>query len=249
MRAILGYMIAIPAIDLIDGRCVRLTEGLFNTAKIYKDDPAGVAAGFAEAGVKRLHLVDLDAARGVGDNRAVIAAVRKAFPGILDVGGGIRSLDDVKALEDLGVDLMIVGTALAKDTAEVARWAAQVPGVLAAGIDARDGEVMISGWETSSALRATDLAIKARDIGMAEIIYTDISRDGTLTGPNVPETVAVAKASGLPVVISGGVSGMDDLRSLAADPPEGVSGVIFGKALYEGHIDLKEAVGLLGGTR
>jgi phosphoribosylformimino-5-aminoimidazole carboxamide ribotide isomerase len=242
-------MIAIPAIDLIDGRCVRLTEGVFDTAKVYGDDPAAVARGFAEAGVRRLHLVDLDAARGEGNNREVIAEVRKAFPGILDVGGGVRSLEDAKSLGDLGVDLMVVGTALAKDPDEVARWAAILPGSLVAGIDAREGEVKISGWESGSSLRAVGLAAKAREIGMAEIIYTDIARDGTLTGPNVPETVAVAEASGLPVVISGGVSGMDDLRSLADDPPVGVSGVIFGKALYEGHIDLSEAVRLLGGQR
>lgn len=242
-------MIAIPAIDLINGRCVRLTEGVFDTAKIYQDNPASVAAEFAEAGVKRLHLVDLDAARGQGDNRVVIAAVRKAFPGILDVGGGVRSLDDARALKDLGVDLMVVGTALAKTPDEVARWASLLPNVLVAGIDARGGEVKISGWESDSSLRATDLAAKAREIGLAEIIYTDIARDGTLSGPNVLETVAVARASGLPVVISGGVSGMDDLRLLAADPPEGVSGVIFGKALYEGRIELNEAVHLLGGKR
>ena len=249
MRAILSPMIAIPAIDLIDGRCVRLTEGVFDTAKVYGDDPAAVARGFADAGVRRLHLVDLDAARGSGNNRSVIEAVRKAFPGTLDVGGGVRSLEDARILKDLGVDLMVVGTALAKDPDEVARWAARLGGSLVAGIDARDGEVKISGWEAGSSLRATDLAAKAREVGMTEIIYTDIARDGTLSGPNVAETAAVAKASGLPVVISGGVSGMDDLRALAADPPEGVSGVIFGKALYEGRIDLDEAVRLLGGTR
>ncbi len=244
-------MIAIPAIDLINGRCVRLTEGVYSTEKAYSDDPAAMAASFAEAGASRLHVVDLDAARGQGSNRAAIAAIRAAFPGKMDVGGGVRSLEDARELKDLGVDYMVVGTALAKRPEEVGSWAAALGPVLIAGIDARDGEVKVAGWEAGSSLRATDLAARAKELGLVEIIYTDISRDGTLTGPNVAETVAVAEASGLPVVISGGVGGMEDLEKLAADNPPGVSGVIFGKALYEGRVDLAEAVRLLdrGGAR
>ena len=241
-------MIAIPAIDLIKGRCVRLTEGAFDTEKAYSDDPAAMAASFAAAGATRLHIVDLDAARGGGNNRDSIRAIRVAFPGILDVGGGVRSLEDARSLRDIGVDFLVVGTTLAKRPDEVAAWAAELGPVLIAGIDARNGEVQVAGWETGSSMRATDLAARSRELGLVEIIYTDISRDGTLSGPNVPETVAVAEASGLPVVISGGVGGMDDLRSLAEDPPAGVSGVIFGKALYEGRVDLREAVAMLGRT-
>ncbi len=240
-------MIAIPAIDLINGRCVRLTEGVFSTAKVYGQDPAAVARGFAEEGAERLHVVDLDAARGSGNNRRSIAAIRKQFPGILDVGGGIRSLDDAGRLRDSGVDLLIVGTALARDPEKIAGWAESLGPVLVAGIDARDGEVKISGWEAGSSVKAADLARQARDLGLVEIIYTDISRDGTLAGPNISETVSIAALSGLPVVISGGVGTMTDLEILAENPPPGVHGVIFGKALYEGHIDLRAAIKLLKG--
>ena len=239
-------MIAIPAIDLIDGRCVRLTEGVFDTVKVYGDNPASAARGFAEAGAKRLHVVDLDAARGSGNNRDSIRAIRKVFPGVMDVGGGIRSLENARTLRDIGVDLLVVGTALVRSPEEVAAWAAELGPVFVAGIDARDGEVKVSGWEAGSSLGAADLAIRACDLGMVEIIYSDISRDGTLSGPNVPETVAVAAASGLPVIISGGVGSMTHLESLVSDPPAGVSGVIFGKALYEGRVILKEAIILLG---
>lgn len=241
-------MIAIPAIDLIDGRCVRLTEGIFDTAKVYDEDPVSVARGFAEAGAERLHVVDLDAARGSGGNRDSIRAVRKVFPGIMDVGGGVRSLDDALSLRDIGIELLVVGTALVRRPEDVAAWIAKLGPVFVAGIDALEGEVKVSGWEAGSSIRASDLAVQARDLGVVEIIYTDISRDGTLSGPNVPETVVLAAASGLPVIISGGVGNMAHLESLASDPPAGVSGVIFGKALYEGRINLKEAIRLLGGA-
>jgi len=158
-------MIAIPAIDLIGGRCVRLTEGDFNTVKIYGDDPAAVARSFAEAGAERLHLVDLDAARGSGSNRDSIKEVRRAFPGRLDVGGGIRSIEDARNLRSLGVDLLIVGTALARSPEEIALWAEELGPVMVAGIDAREGEVKVSGWEAGSSLRAVDLAVKARELG------------------------------------------------------------------------------------
>jgi len=164
----------------------------------------------------------------------------------MDVGGGVRSLDDARSLQDIGIDLLIVGTALARRPEDVAAWIAKLGPVFVAGIDAREGEVKVSGWEAGSSMRASDLALQARDLGVVEIIYTDISRDGTLSGPNVPETVAVAAASGLPVIISGGVGSMAHLESLASDPPVGVSGVIFGKALYEGRVNLKEAIRLLG---
>ena len=238
-------MIAIPAIDLINGRCVRLTEGVYDTEKAYSDDPAAMAAFFAEAGASRLHVVDLDAARGQGNNREAIKAIREAFPGVMDVGGGVRSLDDARVLRDIGVNFLVVGTALVKRPEEVAAWAKELGPILIAGIDARDGEVKVAGWEAGSSLQATALAAQARGLGMVEIIYTDISRDGTLSGPNVAETVAVAEASGLPVIISGGVGSMEDLQDLAANKPPGVSGVIFGKALYEGKVDLGAAVKLL----
>jgi len=240
-------MIAIPAIDLIDGCCVRLTEGIFDTARVYENDPAAVARSFAEAGAERLHVVDLDAARGTGSNREAVKNIRKAFSGILDVGGGIRSIEDARILRKLGVDLLITGTALVTRPDEVAAWADELGPVFVAGIDARNGEVKISGWEGASSLLAVDLAVKARNLGFAEIIYTDISRDGTLSGPNLPETVSIAAVSGLPVIISGGVGSPSDLEALVSEKPEGIKGVIFGKALYEGRVNLKDAIRILGG--
>jgi len=242
-------MIAIPAIDLIDGRCVRLTEGAFDSVRIYGNDPVAVARDFADAGARRLHVVDLDAARGTGNNLEVLRQIRRVFPSIMDVGGGIRSLEYARSLVNLGVDFLVVGTVLARNPQLVADWADELGPVLVAGIDARDGQVKISGWESSSQVMAVDLAAEASGLGVVEIIYTDISRDGTLKGPNITETAAVARSSGLPVVISGGVGSMDDLRTLAGSPPPGISGVIMGKALYEGRVDLKEAVRLLGGAK
>ncbi len=241
-------MTAIPAIDLIDGRCVRLTEGDFDTVKVYGEDPVEVARSFAASGAERLHVVDLDAARGTGGNRESIKAIRKAFPGVLDVGGGIRSIEEARSLKSLGVDFLIIGTALVKKPDDVAAWADELGSVFVAGIDARDGEVKVSGWEDGSTIPAADLAVQARSLGMVEIIYTDISRDGTLSGPNIPETAAVAASSGLPVIISGGVGSMADLEKLAAEHPKGISGVIFGKALYEGRVNLKDAIRILGAS-
>ncbi|RKX94705.1 MAG: 1-(5-phosphoribosyl)-5-((5-phosphoribosylamino)methylideneamino)imidazole-4-carboxamide isomerase, partial [Spirochaetes bacterium] len=145
-------MTAIPAIDLIDGRCVRLTEGDFDTVKVYGEDPVEVARSFAASGAERLHVVDLDAARGTGGNRESIKAIRKAFPGVLDVGGGIRSIEEARSLKSLGVDFLIVGTALVKKPDDVAAWADELGSVFVAGIDARDGEVKVSGWEDGSTI-------------------------------------------------------------------------------------------------
>ena len=241
-------MLAIPAIDLIEGRCVRLTEGAFDSIRVYGDDPADIARAFAEAGARRLHVVDLDAARGTGNNRRSIAKIRASFPGILDVGGGVRSLNDILELRSIDVDLIVIGTALVKSPDEAARWASKAGPVLAAGIDARGGEVKTSGWQEGSSVRAVELAARARELGMVEIIYTDIARDGTLSGPNIPETLAVADASGLRVIISGGVGSLKDLEPLARSRPKGIKGVILGKSLYEGTVHLPDALSLLEGT-
>lgn len=239
-------MIAIPAIDLINGQCVRLTEGVFNTAKRYGMNPAAMARKFAQEGANRLHVVDLDAARGQGNNRRIIADIRRSFTGKLDVGGGVRTAKDVRELLDLGIDIIVLGTALARTPKIVRQWTQDFGTVFSAGIDARDGEVKISGWEKGSSLRARDLAVQAGELGMVEIIYTDIARDGTLKGPNLEETQSLAGLSGIPVVISGGVGGMEDLKKIARVRPTGIEGVIIGKALYEGRVDLKEAIGLFG---
>ncbi len=239
-------MIPIPAIDLLDGRCVRLTEGVFDTAKTYSLNPEDIARQFAAEGAPRLHVVDLDAARGSGNNRKALAAIRKAFPGTIDTGGGIRSLDDALQLRDIGMDYLVLGTVLVRHPREAEKWAASLGRIFIAGIDARNGEVRVDGWEGGSSMLAVNLAARAREMGMAEIIYTDIARDGTLSGPNMEETLKVAAASSLPVVISGGIGSMEHLRQLALHPPAGISGVITGKALYEGRISLAGALKLFG---
>jgi len=240
-------MIVIPAIDLIDGRCVRLTEGAFDTVQAYSDNPATVAREMANAGAQRLHVVDLDAARGLENNLSAIRGIRQAFPGVIEVGGGIRTLKDAQRVLDIGVDYLIVGTAVAKTPKLVANWARALGPVLIAGIDARDGVVKTSGWKSESSLRAVELAAEVKQLGVIEIIHTDISRDGTLKGPNTAEAVAIAQVSGLPVIISGGIGSMEHLETLAASAPIGICGVIFGKALYEGRVNLEKAIRLLEG--
>lgn len=244
-------MQVIPAIDLIDGHCVRLTEGRFDTAVVYGDDPLQTAGSFAEAGASRLHVVDLDAARGTGNNRGVIRRLRNVFPGTLEVGGGIRDIEIARELLDVGVDRLVVGTVLAREPQTVENWIRELGPVLVGGIDAREGEVKTAGWEEGSSITATALAAQAANIGVVELIYTDIARDGTLRGPDVDGALAVASASGLPVIISGGIGGPDDLMELkkSAAMDAKLSGVIIGKAIYEGKIELAQAISTLeGGT-
>ncbi len=242
-------MVAIPAIDIIDGHCVRLTEGSFDSAKVYGGNPATTAKSFAQDGAERLHVVDLDAARGKGDNRQSIAMIRKAFSGLLEVGGGVRTSEDVQQLLDLGVDRIVIGTALVTKPKEVENWISLHGGVFIAGIDARDGMVKISGWQQSSEIEVVDLADQARDMGMVEIIYTNIARDGTMEGPDIDYATSLADISGIPVILSGGVGSLSDLEQLAMEPTRGISGIIFGMALYEGRINLAKAISILRGER
>ena len=242
-----AFMLIIPAIDIISGCCVRLLQGDYDKKTVYSRDPASVAKTFAEAGASRLHVVDLDAARGDGNNRKTITAIRTAFPGLLEVGGGVRSPKDIESLLKIGVDRLIIGTALVQCPKEVSEWAKRYGPVFIAGIDACDSAVKISGWVEGSTLNAVHLAADVKLMGMTEIIYTDITRDGTMHGPNLEQTTEIVKASGLPVIISGGIAGMDDIKQLAMAPIQGVAGVIIGKALYEGRIKLAEAVRLLKG--
>jgi phosphoribosylformimino-5-aminoimidazole carboxamide ribotide isomerase len=236
-------MLVVPAIDLLGGRCVRLHQGDYAQAETYDLDPIEVARGFAAAGAQRIHLVDLDAARtGAGTNRPIIGAIRRAVGVTVEVGGGIRTDDDVKALADQGVDRLVVGTILVKNPDMVARWTAQYGAKFVAGIDARDGEVKVSGWEEGSSLRDLDLAARCRDLGLISIVYTNIARDGTLGGPDLERTLAVAEAAGLPVILSGGIASMDDFEAVKqADHPL-LAGVITGKALYKNRIDLAEVI-------
>ena len=236
-------MLVVPAIDLLGGRCVRLHQGDYAQAETYDLDPVDVARGFVAAGAQRIHLVDLDAARtGAATNRAVIGAIRKAVGVTVEVGGGIRTDDDVKALLDQGVDRLVVGTVLVKNPDLVAGWTTTFGAKFIAGIDARDGNVKVSGWEEGSALLDTDLAATCRGLGLISIVYTNIARDGTLSGPDLERTLLVAEAAALPVILSGGIASLADFEAVRrADHPL-LAGVITGKALYKNRIDLADVI-------
>lgn len=236
-------MVIIPAIDLLGGECVRLYKGDYNEVKSYERNPSVAAAAFESLGIKRLHLVDLDAARGEGKhNRDAVRKIRSSFSGIIELGGGVRSEDDVRELLDIGVDRLIVGTVLAKEPDKVAAWIQSFGSVFIAGIDALDGEVKVSGWEKGTSLQDTDLARKCAAMGIGNIIYTNIDRDGTLAGPDLANTNRIAEESGLTLTLSGGISSQDDLNDVFANGHPLVKGIITGKAYYEGRIDLKKAV-------
>jgi len=232
-------MLIIPAIDLLGGACVRLVQGDYARATVYGDDPVEVARGFERAGARRIHLVDLDAARGSGSNREVIARIRAEVGCLVEVGGGVRSEADVRELLTAGVDRIVVGTALVRQPEEVARWA-RAFGRILAGIDARDGRVKIAGWESDSDLSDVELARSAKGYGVLGIVYTDILRDGTLSGPSLDATVRVGRESGLPVILSGGVHDESDFAAAARCPE--IVGVITGKALYEGRFELARVI-------
>jgi phosphoribosylformimino-5-aminoimidazole carboxamide ribotide isomerase len=237
-------MLIIPAVDLLGGKAVRLYQGSYDKVSTYDQDPVSAAKRLADAGITRLHVVDLDAARNVSGepdrhNRRTIEAIRRAVDCEVEVGGGIRTARDVAELDAAGVDWFIVGTALVKDPQSVASWIVARPGRFIAGIDAFDGKVKIAGWEGDAGLDDASVARQARELGFSAVIYTNISRDGTLAGPDLARTKAVAKAGGLPVIVSGGVSGDADIEAVYADADPLILGVITGKALYEGRIDLE----------
>ncbi len=234
----------IPAIDLLGGRCVRLSQGRYEDATVYDEDPAAVAARFAAHPLRRLHVVDLDGAKAGGPrNGEAIRAVLAAAAGIpVQVGGGLRRLDDVEERLALGVDRAILGTVALRDPALVKEAASRFPGRIAVGIDARDGRVAVEGWVETSDTAASELARRFEDAGVAALVYTDIARDGMLTGPNLDQTEALARAVSIPVIASGGVGSEDDVRRCAALATRGVAGVIVGRALYTGAVDLARAL-------
>ncbi|POQ99009.1 hypothetical protein AU468_11525 [Alkalispirochaeta sphaeroplastigenens] len=236
----------IPAIDLIEGRCVRLRQGAYQESTVYDGDPLDVARSFEEAGAQRIHLVDLDAARGSGNNLATIDRIRRGLSCCLEVGGGVRDQDALERLLDLGIDYAIVGTILARNPDLVARWAAgdHRGARMLASIDAREGRVQVSGWQESSGVLATELARIAGEIGLAAVEYTNIARDGMLTGPDVAGTVEVARATSLPVILSGGIASTEDTATILREGPE-LQGFIVGRALYEGGFSLKEALEII----
>ncbi len=240
-------MILYPAIDIKDGVCVRLLRGDMNAATIFNTDPADQGRAFAEAGFDWLHIVDLNGAvEGRPVNTDAVAAILDAVEMPAQLGGGIRDIETIERWLDAGVRRVILGTAALSNPDLVMTACKRHPGRIAVGIDARDGRVAVEGWAKTSDVRALDLALKFEDAGVAAIIYTDINRDGAMSGLNVEATVDLAFALTTPVIASGGVSSVSDLLELKANQDAGIDGVICGRALYDGRIDPAEAPRLVG---
>lgn len=242
-------MIIIPAIDLIDGRVVRLRQGAYADTTVYEEDPVAMAGRLVDQGATRIHLVDLDAARGSGDNRAVLQAIREAVSVTLEVGGGVRSRAALETLLELGIDYAVVGTVLAREPETVAAWCADAGGRMLASIDARDGMVRVSGWQEGTGIPATELARRAGEMGFAAVEYTNIARDGMLEGPDVEGTLEIAAATSIPVILSGGVARTADAATVQRAAGGRIAGMIVGRALYEGHFDLPTAIAAIAATR
>ena len=238
-------MILYPAIDLKGGACVRLLRGAMDAATVFNDDPGAQAAAFQAAGCRWLHVVDLDGAfAGASRNGDAVAAILSAVSVPVQLGGGVRDMAGVEGWLDRGVARVILGTAAARDPAFTREAARAHPGRVAVGVDARDGMAAVEGWAQTTDLSALDLAKAYEDAGVAALIYTDIDRDGAMQGPNVAATAALANAVSIPVIASGGVSSLDDLRALKTCGAP-LDGAISGRALYDGRIDLAEATALL----
>jgi len=234
-------MIVIPAIDLKDGKCVRLLQGKKEAVTVYSDDPSATAKHWASLGAELLHVVDLDGAfTGEQKNFNRIREIRNAIDIPIEVGGGIRDVERIEKLVSLGVDRVILGTSAAKDPDMVRKACEKFPGKVLVGIDAKEGKVAVKGWVEVTELNAIDFALQMRDAGTAGIIYTDISRDGMLSGPNVKAMEKMVNSVDIPVIASGGVSRIDDIRDL--NRIKNLWGVITGKALYAGSLDLREAI-------
>lgn len=237
-------MILYPAIDLKDGNCVRLLRGEMEAATVFGTDPAAQARAFQDAGAEWLHLVDLNGAfAGHPVNAEAVEAILAAITVPAQLGGGIRDMATIESWISRGLSRVILGTVAVENPDLVHQAAKAFPGKIAVGIDARGGKVATRGWATETDVMATDLARQFEDAGVAAIIYTDIDRDGAMQGPNIPATAALARAVNIPVIASGGVSSMDDLRAL--DATGVIAGAISGRALYDGAIDLAQALALL----
>lgn len=236
-------MLLIPAIDLKDGKCVRLRQGRMEDSTVFSDDPVAMAERWVKAGARRLHLVDLNGAfAGQPVNAQVIRRIAQTFPDLpIQVGGGIRDEQTVDAYLDAGVQFVIIGTKAVLDPHFISDLCLEYPGHVIVGLDAKDGRVATNGWSKLSKHDVIDLARMFERYGVEAIIYTDISRDGMMQGVNVEATVRLAQAVGIPVIASGGVSTLDDVRALRAVEQEGIMGAIIGRALYDGAIDLAEA--------
>lgn len=238
-------MIVIPAIDLKEGNCVRLEQGEMNRDTVFSNNPAEQALKWQEAGAELLHLVDLDGAfAGIPKNKAAIEAIIKAIRIPAQLGGGIRDIATIEAYLSLGLSRVIIGTAAQRNPELVIEACQKFPGQIVVGIDAKNGMVAVQGWAELTDISAVDLAKKFEDCGVAAIIYTDISRDGMMGGPNLEATKVLAEAISIPVIASGGVSSLKDIENLMAIEASGVTGAITGKAIYTGAINLREAIDL-----
>jgi len=239
-------MILFPAIDLKDGQCVRLVQGEMDQATVFNTDPAAQAKQFEDQGFNWLHVVDLNGAfEGRPVNEAAVQAIFDAVHISIQVGGGIRDLDTIVTWLEKGIDRVILGTAAVRNPDLVREAARDFPGCIAVGIDARDGKVAIEGWAETSEMTALDLARRFEDAGVAAIIHTDIARDGVLEGLNLDATAELAEALDIPVIASGGLAGIDDIKRLLQPRYAKLEGAIAGRALYDGRLDVKEALALI----
>jgi phosphoribosylformimino-5-aminoimidazole carboxamide ribotide isomerase len=236
-------MLIIPAIDLKDGKCVRLRQGRMDDSTVFSDDPVDMAAKWVDAGCRRLHLVDLNGAfAGEPVNGEIVREIAKAYPNLpIQIGGGIRSAETIEAYLNAGVSYVIIGTKAVKEPQFVTDMCKAFPGNIIVGLDAQDGRVAIDGWAEVTDVMAVDLAKRFRDDGVSSIVYTDIARDGMMQGVNVEATVDLAVQGGIPVIASGGVTNIDDIRALAEVADQGILGAITGRAIYEGTLDVAEA--------
>ncbi len=238
-------MLIIPAVDIKGGKCVRLKQGRADQETIFSDDPVAMGLKWQDAGAKLLHVVDLDGAfSSKPQNLEVVRGLRRALAIPMQLGGGIRTLETVALYLDMGIDRVILGTVIWKDPELVARALAAYPGRIAVGLDAKDGLLAVEGWTQTSTMKVLDAARSLEPMKPAALIYTDIARDGVKRGVNIEATKALAQAVDLPIIASGGVSAIDDIAALLHLEPFGVVGVITGRALYDGSLDLQEAIRL-----
>ncbi len=242
-------MILFPAIDLKDGACVRLVRGDMATATVFNEDPAGQARHFADTGFAWLHVVDLNGAfAGRAVNGAAVTAIRRAVDLRIQLGGGIRDRNAIERWLDLGIDRVVLGTAALRDPDLVRRAAADHPGAILVGVDARDGRVAIAGWAETTELSVVELARRFEDCGVAAIIYTDIARDGALAGVDAAVVAEMAREIRIPVIASGGVASLADIAALKAREADGIAGIVCGRALYSGQIDPEAALRVAAGA-
>jgi len=240
-------MLIIPAIDLKGGKCVRLSQGKMDESTTYSDNPSEIAVKWEKMGATRLHVVDLDGAvSGIPKNMELIKEIRAAVKMKIELGGGIRDLKTIEAYFSSGIDFIILGTAAIKDPGLLKESCSKYPGKIIIGIDARDGMVSVQGWTEDTKTSAIDFAKELDSTKVAAIVFTDISRDGMLTGPNIESTAGLAKEIDIPVIASGGISGIKDIKDLLKVEQFGVFATIVGRALYTGNIDLKECIKTAG---